>query len=184
MDDINLKKEKIRKEYLLIRKQILNKDTKSIKIAEKVLNLNSIINANVIAIYKSLDSEVSTKYLIDKLKILKKTIVIPKVCEKELKFYEIDETKLIKSKFGVEEPTGNENCFSKDKIDIVIVPGICFDKEKNRLGFGKGYYDRFLSGEKINTIGICFEDQIYENVLPTFEFDMKVDMIVTENKIL
>lgn len=72
MDDINFKKEKIRKEYLLIRKQILNKDTKSIKIAEKVLNLNSIINANVIAIYKSLDSEVSTKYLIDKLKILKK----------------------------------------------------------------------------------------------------------------
>ena len=71
----------------------------------------------------------------------------------------------------------------KNDIDLVIVPGVCFDKEKNRIGFGKGYYDRFLQNANINTIGICFEEQIVENRIPITEYDVKIKKIITDKKI-
>ena len=104
----------------------------------------------------------------------------------ELKFYKIKslKEKFIKSNFGVEEPIENEiNYINQKDIGLIIVPGICFDKEKNRLGFGKGYYDRYLQNENINTIGICFEEQIVENIIPTTEYDVAMKKIITDKKI-
>lgn len=183
---MNMNKNELRKIYLSKRKNIENKEEKSLIINNKIKKMSEYKNAKIIAIYKSLPSEVNTTSLINDSIKLGKDVVLPKVEKEELKFYKITslEDSFIKSNFGVEEPLGEENNYiDKNDIDLVIVPGICFDKEKNRLGFGKGYYDRYLQNVNINTIGICFEEQIVENRIPITEYDVKIKKIITDKKI-
>ena len=90
-----------------------------------------------------------------------------------------------KSRFGVQEPFDEtENIIFPEKIDLVIVPGLCFDKSKNRLGYGGGFYDRFLIKTKAVKIAICFDEQIIENgSLPVNKYDIKTDVIITDKRI-
>ena len=88
-------------------------------------------------------------------------------------------TKYKKGKLGVMEPIGN---IYLGNIDLIIVPGISFDKELNRLGFGKGYYDKFLSENNIFKVGICFEKQIVSK-LPVDSYDVKMDLVITDKSI-
>ena len=184
MCEIENEKKKLRKEYKIIRSKIEDKKEKSNEIFNKIIKTEIFKESKIIAIYKSIKSEVDTteliKYSIDNGKI----IILPKVEENELKFYKIKflEEELEKSKFGIDEPLGEkENLIDNDIIDLIIVPGICFDLEKNRLGFGKGYYDRFLKQKDFKTIGICFDEQIVEKV-PTDNNDMQVKEIITNKR--
>lgn len=83
--------------------------------------------------------------------------------------------------FGVPVPE-EEIVFDKDKIDVVIVPGVAFDKEGNRMGYGRGYYDRFLQDISAVRVGVCHSFQVIESV-PCEEHDVKMDIIVTESGI-
>lgn len=184
MFEIENEKKKVRKEYTLVRSKIENKKDKSDEIFNKIIETKSFKEAKIIAMYKSLNSEVDTAELIKYSINIGKIVVLPKVEENELRFYKINsiDEKLFKSKFGLEEPLGEkENLVDNKIIDLVIVPGICFDTEKNRLGFGKGYYDRFLKEKDFKSIGICFDEQIIERV-PTNGNDMKVKEIITEKR--
>ena len=185
--DLIKEKQELRKKYLLIRKNIKNKQEKSNMIINKLIQEQSFINAKVIALYKSLNNEVDTNELIKYSLELKKIVVLPKVIENELVFYKIEKNELLeKSSFGVFEPiSNNDNRFSKEKIDLVIVPGICFDLERNRLGFGKGYYDRFLCNTFIKSIALSFDEQIVSTeIIPVNEFDVKVNSVITDKKII
>jgi len=180
------KKKIFRDKFMLKRNQIIDKIAKSSIIESKVLNCEEYKKAKVVALYMSLESEVNTKELIKKTIDLGKIVVLPKVDGEELFFYRIDslEDNLRKGKFGIIEPMKDESKFiNKDEIDLIIVPGICFDKSKNRLGFGKGYYDRLLNIVKAKTIAICYEEQISHEELPTGKYDMKVQKIITDKKI-
>lgn len=179
-------KKELRKKYLLIRKNISDKKAKSEIIIHKIIEEKEYQNAKIAALYKSLESEVDTLELIKYSVNHGKIVCLPKVVGEEIKFYQISKTeRLIKSKFGVEEPEENpEKEIAKNQIDLVIVPGVCFDTRKNRLGFGKGYYDRFLAGTNLKTIGICFEEQVLKDgFLPVEENDVKMQKIVTEENI-
>ena len=178
-------KQSLRKKYLEIRNNISNKDAKSNIIFNQIINLKEYQNAQIIAIYKNLKSEVNTNKLIDYSLSIGKTIALPKVTNANMKFYKIENnSELLKSNFGVLEPIANDdNYISKDNIDLIIVPGICFDKNKNRLGFGKGYYDRYLLNTKIKKIGICFNEQIID-IVPTSKYDIKMDLIITDREII
>ena len=183
--DTSKEKEKIRKEYLQIRENISNKDEKSDLIFKKIIQLEEYKNAKTIALYKNLKNEVSTSKLIEESLKLNKKVVLPRVVQDDLIFYQIHSLTdpFKKSSFGVLEPQ-NSNLIDKHTIDLVITPGVCFDKEKNRLGFGKGYYDRFLNTISVKTIGICFEEQIIKKkFLPKNEYDYQLDKIVTDKKI-
>lgn len=83
--------------------------------------------------------------------------------------------------FGISEPKDKTE-FDKTKIDLVLVPGVAFDKYGNRMGFGKGYYDRFLKDISSFKVGVCHWFQMVENV-PCEEHDIKMDMIVTERDV-
>lgn len=85
-----------------------------------------------------------------------------------------------KGSFGILEPTEGE--ISKDKIDICLVPGVAFSKNMQRIGFGKGFYDKFLNDFKGVKIGITYEEFIVENIIPD-KFDIPMDIIITENNI-
>ena len=175
-------KEELREKFLNKRKYIENKAEKSLMIAEKVKADERFLNAKTVAVYKSLPSEVSTEEIINYALSFGKTVATPKVCGKDLQFYTISpQTKFTKSGFGVLEPAGDESdLIPKTDIELAIVPGVCFDKERNRTGFGKGFYDRFLKDTDIYKLAIAFEEQISDETLPTDENDIKMDCIITD----
>jgi 5-formyltetrahydrofolate cyclo-ligase len=179
----------LRDKYKKIRTEIKDKEVKSDIIKQKVINLPKYIKANKIALYYSMDFEVDTINLIQYSINNGKKVYLPRVSEnKNLEFYEIKniEDANIKSIFGIYEPKINlKNKLNKKELELIIVPGICFDKEKNRIGFGKGYYDKFLAGlNDVYKIGICFEDQILQkDIILTDKYDIKVNSIITEENI-
>ena len=74
-------------------------------------------------------------------------------------------------------------CRELNDIDLMIIPGVCFDREKNRLGFGKGYYDRYLNNN-VKKMAICFEKQVLDKeLLPVDRYDKKMDIIITDKNI-
>ena len=184
MINVENDKSKLRNKYIFIRNNIENKFIKSKIIFNKLIEDELFKKSKIIALYKSLKSEVNTNEIIEYALNDGKIVVLPKVVDNNLEFYQIKsiDEKLEKSQFGVEEPIPNKvNYVSKFQIDLAIVPGICFDMEKNRIGFGKGYYDRILTDSY--KIGICFSDQLCESI-ETENHDIKMDMIITENEII
>ncbi len=173
-------KERIRKEFLGIRKNIISKKDKSLKIFSSIINDKDYLNSRVIAIYKSLGNEVSTDRLIKYSLSLGKTVVLPKVDKSIMNFYKIDNnTKYKKSLFGIDEPISNEIITD---IDLFIIPGVVFGKDLNRVGFGKGYYDKYLENNNAIKIGICFEEQVIDSI-DSDTNDVKMDKIITDKNI-
>ena len=78
--------------------------------------------------------------------------------------------------YSILEPIGEE-FIDIDKIDVVIVPGIAFDKENNRLGRGRGYYDKLLTTANAIKVGVCFDFQFFDRI-PTEEFDVKMNYVI------
>ena len=112
---------------------------------------------------------------------------VPKIVGQELKFYVCDPNFklaecLEKNSFGIEEPRAEK---SKEvmatQIDIVFVPGLAFDKNMNRLGRGKAYYDRFLKNFSGLKVGVLFHDQILKENIAVQSHDIKMDWLITEN---
>lgn len=163
---------------LIIRKSVTNKKEKSTTIVEKIKKLDVYKKAKVIALYNSMLDEVNTKLLIS-VSLNNKIVLLPKVIDNQMVFIKIDkDTKYTKSTLGILEPIGEEYI---GNIDLIIVPGIAFDKSLNRLGFGKGYYDKYLSNKDIYKIGICFRKQLIDNVLVN-NLDIPVNLVVTEKE--
>lgn len=182
-----MNKKYLRNEYIKIRNNITNKDTKSKIIIDKILNLIKYKESKVICIYSNLEFEVDTSLLINSGITDNKTIAIPKVIDKNtMEFYKIDsiEELIHIGKFGIKESIGKKNnLIKKSDIDLVIVPGICFDKNKNRIGYGKGYFDRYLSdvSESVTKIGICFDEQLLTNSdIESTKNDIKMDIVITD----
>ncbi len=181
MKDAETEKREYRKKFTSIRAAVEGKAEKSAAIAERITDGDFYKSARTVAAYKSFSSEADTSLLIERAIKDGKTVALPKVTEKGLAFYAITpETKFVKSAFGTEEPVENAATeIKKEEIDVAIIPGLCFDKDGNRLGFGKGYYDGFLCGAKFLKVAACFEKQLTDKV-PTTDRDEKVDVIVTE----
>jgi 5-formyltetrahydrofolate cyclo-ligase len=114
-------------------------------------------------------------------------IIVPKIIpeKSELENYLFDKKKLIENPWGILEPSGEnqEKIFPK-QIDLVIIPLLIFDKKGNRVGYGKGFYDRFLQQCKQETlkIGVCLEEAI-ETIEDANEFDVKMDFCITPTKV-
>ena len=173
-------KDNIRKEILNIRNNISDKEKKSTIIVNKIMKLEVFQKAKVIALYNSMVNEVDTNSLINEL-LNKKVVLLPKIVDNQMVFIPVkNNQQYIKSTFGVLEPIGES--YNGD-IHLIIVPGVAFDESMNRLGYGKGYYDKFLSNKNIYKIGICFDRQLI-NKLPTNNYDIKMDMIITEERII
>ena len=179
-------KDDIRKEYLKIRKNITNKKEKSLIIKDKVLSL--LDNYHVIGVYASMDDEVSTDELIQELLNHSKVVVVPKIEGHVINFYQIsslNELKTTDNKFGIREPDSNIALkVKKDAIEAMIIPGIVFDTSLHRMGFGKGYFDKYLFNTNIYKIGICFDDQISNNIIPHHKYDVKMDVVVSEQRMI
>ena len=173
-----MKKEFLRKKYKEKRDNIKNKVTKDNLIYQKVINNKDILSSKTLLIYISINSEVDTTKIINYF-LNTKNIAIPKIIDNDMFFcYVTNLNELTPGKYNIPEPT-NENIVTDFDNAICIVPGICYDKENYRIGYGKGYYDRFLSKNKIKTIGLCYKECMIEKI-DNDKYDYKIDEVITD----
>ncbi|MFS0822701.1 5-formyltetrahydrofolate cyclo-ligase [Bacillus sp. 1P02SD] len=157
------------------------------EITEQVLSLPEWLNANTIGITISGEYEVNTKYLIEKAWELKKRVTVPK-CHpktKTMTFREITSfSQLEVVYYGLQEPIEEQTEeVVHNEIDVIFVPGLSFMTSGYRLGHGGGYYDRYLTDYQGNTVSLAFPEQLVEK-LPVEEFDIPVQKIVTNTKVI
>lgn len=184
MNSVNKPKEILRKEIAEEKKRYASGEL--LCMSEEVFSVLEITgvfhDAQNICIYNSMPDEVSTKEFINRWCGQKKfylpVIENDRIVLRQLK----EDTNFIKSKIGVYEPQG-ENFTDCEKLDLIIVPGVAFDRKGNRLGRGKGYYDGFLKQIKATKVGVCFDFQLKDDI-PHDERDIKMDMIVSENDLI
>ncbi|MEW6096269.1 MAG: 5-formyltetrahydrofolate cyclo-ligase [bacterium] len=162
--------------------------SKSLKIKERLFNLEEFKKASIISFYISFRSEVQTHEMIKEALRLDKRVAVPIVeSEKVLSLSEIKDfdNELKIGKFGILEP--KLECRRKinlEEVELVIVPGVVFDERGNRIGYGGGYYDNLLNKMKgIPFIGLAYELQIV-NHIPVEDGDIPVHKIITEKRII
>ena len=178
-------KEKARRKILLIRKKrYFSVNANFFKPLIRLMNRKKKKN---ISLYYPSNYEVNTMKLFEILKSRKNLVTsLPVITSKRtMKFlkWKLLETLKVNS-YGFLEPTTNTKTVSPD---LILVPLVAYDRFRNRLGYGKGYYDRFLGKylkkhKNILTIGIAFSFQKYKKI-PTTKFDIKLDYILTEKGI-
>ena len=158
----------------------------SSRICDTFVSMEVFKDADTIYVYKSVNNEVNVDYIINKAYETGKTVAIPRVNGKDMLFYKItDNSELIRGYMGIPEPVDNPNNLIDENINgVIIVPGLAFDENCQRTGYGGGFYDRFLVKHPgLVKVGVAYDAQIY-NELETDEHDINVDMIITENRVL
>jgi 5-formyltetrahydrofolate cyclo-ligase len=179
------------KQLLRDRARALRSSLSPVEILEKseriCRNLMDVLDgANPLMVYVSKPMEVHTRALIGQLLAQGKTVIVP-IIEKETKTLRLsyieDPAVLCQSTFDVSEPVGHELPAPASDVKVVIIPMLAFDKRGNRLGYGAGYYDRFLTTHPHMTrIGIAFACQELMEI-PTDPTDAGMDLIVTDTGI-
>lgn len=178
-------KNKLKESMLKIRNSLPKKDIleRSRKIQDNLFSLSQYANSRTIMFFVSFSSEVDTHEMI-KEALKNKVVVVPKVVHHEIEpSVIIDLGNLVPGRFGILEPIEIMKIAYKN-IDLVLVPGIAFDREGNRIGYGFGHYDRFLAKvPKAIKIGLAFDFQIVDHI-PKETHDVAVDFIVTEKEVI
>ncbi len=167
-------KQDLRKKYLEIRKNIENRPKRNKLIFYEILNETK--DASLVLTYVSLNDEVDTFEIINEL-IKTKKIGVPKVENGVINFYLINSLEDLKrGSFNVLEPITNKRIFDFSN-SVCLVPGICFNTLGYRIGYGKGYYDRFLSSYSGYSIGLTYKECLIEDEFQD-SYDVKVKKII------
>ena len=170
-----------------LRKELLTEEIaqKSAEITSVLFSLDCFKNAKTVMVYLSAFKEVDTSTVIERLRNDGKKIVVPisntdtfTITPSYINGFE----DMHKGAYGIWEPDVVKEAAVGD-IDLIIVPGIAFDERANRCGFGKGYYDRLLSESRAVKIGLCYDFQIVGE-LETDEYDIPMDMVISERRII
>ncbi len=177
-------KEILRKELIRKRDSIENKEEKSHAIYLNLRALKVWENAKFIHTYVAFRSEVDTRFIIYHALIENKRVFCPIIDKNNLLVGEIKSfNDLVLGPYGILQPRNPIN-FDLEKIAIIIVPGVAFDIKGFRIGYGKGYYDKFLKKlKKPIKIGLTFDELIIESI-PINDKDIPVDIIISEKRII
>ena len=176
---IKEEKNKIRNDIRELKKRFSLSEMKSKSniIFDQLEKLNEFKESKVVMAYWSMPDEVFTHDFV--LKYYKeKEIILPVVQGDELELRIFNGLENLKegASFGIKEPVG-EAFHQLDQIDLIIVPGVAFDKNNNRLGRGKAYYDKILIQTKAFKVGVCFNFQMAPDV-PVDQHDVKMDLVL------
>lgn len=173
-----MNKNDLRKKYISIRKSIQNKNKINSSIFNKVICDDNIINAEILLIYVSMNDEIDTLSIINYY-INKKVIAVPRIDNNVMNFYIINSIKELKpGYYNILEPITNNKLIEFNNC-VCIVPGICFDNNNYRIGYGKGFYDKFLYDKDIYTIGLTFKECLIDNI-PTDKYDIALKKVIHE----
>ncbi len=177
MDEQTLRKNIIRK------RESLDETTRAVSskiITESLFSLKGFTEFSSYFVYNSFRGEVDTIGIIKRLKSMGKAVLFPLTVGDIMYAVKPVDNNFEKDKFGVYVPT-KYSIFND--VDVVIVPLVACDKNLNRMGFGKGFYDRFLMGRKCLKIGICHDFQVVDELKPK-EWDVPLDVIITEKRVI
>ena len=153
-------------------------EQKSQQLCAKLLDTDLYRNARSIYGYMSYNQEVRTLDLLEQALRDGKRVAIPKCYGSEMRFIWMDDlSQTLKSRCGIPEPI-HDSLIADDPTALVLLPGMAFDAAGHRVGYGGGYYDKFLSAESNHpTVALCYDFQLLEQ-LPTDDFDIPADLVL------
>jgi 5-formyltetrahydrofolate cyclo-ligase len=159
----------------------------SSRVCDRLESLPFFIEAKTIAAYYPVHNEVDILLLLKKSIKNRKRILLPRISiqsKVSLDFVEVTDLELKIGPYGIPQPSSAAVNIPLSEIDILLIPGLVFDHQHRRVGYGKGYYDRLLKklSAKTKTIGVSFSFQIVES-LPQNSFDRPVEIVVTEKQV-
>lgn len=153
-------------------------------ITRRMLDVPEWENAGVVCLYMSGPYEVDTSNLLTDLLNHHVTVVLPRVEGRNLVLHTITSIKdLVRGSYDILEPKKTCKIISTSSMDLCIIPGVAFDRRGNRLGHGKGYYDKLLQNVTVPKIGLAYAFQVLAEV-PCSSYDVPVTMVVTEKEVL
>lgn len=176
-------KDELRRHVLSERDALEKSSIKTLShaIQKKVIESSLFRSATVVGAYHAVGSEVKTDLIVSEARKQGKIICLPRVQESRISFYEfVLEDGLVKGRFGIMEPPPDAR---PALPEILIVPGVAFDRDGYRLGYGKGYYDRFLSESTTTSIGLAYSFQVIEKI-PSSPHDKRMNALVTEKELI
>jgi 5-formyltetrahydrofolate cyclo-ligase len=178
-------KQSLRNHYLQIRKDLSSFDSfiKSWTIQNYLLAADFFLNSKVVGLYYPILNEVQTFRILESSLLLAKTVCLPAVVEQKILFYRYNPTLGLKiGKYNIMEPTPT-NSETNNQLDMIVIPGVVFDSAGNRIGYGKGYYDRFINlmtEYRPVIAGLGYSFQVHPEEISAFEHDVKLDILITE----
>ncbi len=185
---MGISKSELRKKMLEDRGNLSLSDREkaSIEIKDKVVKNRFVMAAERVFLFASIKSEVSTDLLIDELISMGKKIALPRVINDEIEFFLIESRyDLAPGTMNIPEPPAEiTRKVVPERGDVMILPGAVFDTHGNRIGYGGGFYDRYIAAHRkahAYKIGICYKIQLLDKRLPTNLHDNRVDAVITED---
>lgn len=185
MQNVTEQKKALRKQAMLQRKSLsqTEKKKKDKIIFEKIISLNEYKTAKIILCYYSTEYEIDTVMLINHALQNGKKVALPLCLDKigNMEFrYIMSTNELAEGQFNIPEPQNSNETFENSENALCIVPSLMTDKNNFRLGYGKGYYDRFLKDFKGKRIVLCYKENVTDNLPFYSSFDVKCDMCITD----
>lgn len=179
-------KRTLRREVLAVRDTLAGeiRAEKSASIRSRLQAHPAYLQADCVFCYASYGSEVETLPFLAQCRKDKKTVCCPRVRGKEMEFYRIDSLSDLQAGFhGIPEPPARAGYLHRPcKGTLMVMPGVVFDRDRHRIGYGGGYYDRYLQeGQGIATIALAFSCQIRETI-PADPHDIRPQSILTEDE--
>lgn len=169
--------------HVKARKSLLD-EAEKLSAADSVFNrlecLLAFVMSKRILIYNSLPDELYTRHFISRWKN-DKNFFLPRVNGIDLDILPYDETRMQLGAFRIEEPSGDETA-DVSTMDMIIVPAVAYDRKGNRVGRGKGYYDRLLKRTRAMKVGVAYDFQVFDEI-DAERHDIPVDIVITENGI-
>nr|MBD5378024.1 5-formyltetrahydrofolate cyclo-ligase [Bacteroides sp.] len=176
-----MKKDEIRRAIRAC-KTLLNDNDRALgasTVFDMLERTGAFVMAEHVLLYHSLPDELSTRRFLDKW-AGRKSFYLPRVNGVNLDILPYDRSTLRYGAFHIEEPQGAD-VTPLDVIDMVIVPGVAFDRQGNRVGRGKGYYDRLLRECRATKVGVGYDFQLVEEGIDAEEHDVTMDIVITQS---
>lgn len=157
----------------------------------RLLALPAFVDARTVLIYMSFGTEVDTNAIFSEALRQEKVVVLPRMVSAQtspdvslLALHRVDgEADLVVGKWGIREPLASCAAVQLDIVDLLLVPGVAFDRRGHRLGYGKGYYDRLLPARRPAALlaSLAFDCQLVDEV-PVSEHDVSIDLLITPSQ--
>lgn len=180
---MNMEKSDIRRKIKNLRMMLseMEKESAAEEVFARLEQTAAFMMADTILMYHSLPDELQTVKFLQKWHD-RKRFFLPRVNGVNLDILPYEETRLELGSFHIEEPTG-EDTVDVDDIELMVIPAVAFDRKGNRLGRGKGFYDRLLSTSKATKIGVGYEFQLFDSI-PSEPHDVAMDMVITQKTLI
>lgn len=173
---------------LISKRHSIDKDYRIIcdkEISKNIINSPYFEKCTQVLLFSALGDEFDTRYIANECKARGKSVYYPKCTDRNghMDFLRVcDDSDLEQGLFGIFEPKPECEKYAPCPYDIAVIPALAVDGDFNRIGYGKGYYDRFL--QKFNGVSICpCYKELTVSKLPTNKYDVKVDVVATQNEL-